>query len=28
MQLHDDKQTNRADNILGAEIRLPSADLT
>ena len=28
MQLHDDKQTNRADNIQGAEIRLPSADLT
>ena len=28
MQLHDDKQTNRADNIQGAEIRLPSEDLT
>ncbi|MDE2846642.1 MAG: cupin domain-containing protein [Gemmatimonadota bacterium] len=28
MQLHDDKQANRADNIQGAEIRLPSEDLT
>ena len=28
MQLHDDKRTNRADNIQGAEIRLPSEDLT
>lgn len=28
MQLHDDKQTNRTDNIQGAEIRLPSSDLT
>ncbi|MXY50135.1 MAG: cupin domain-containing protein [Gemmatimonadetes bacterium] len=28
MQLHDDKQSNRADNIQGAEIRLPSEDLT
>lgn len=28
MQLHDDKQANRADNIQGAEIRLPTSDLT
>ena len=28
MQLHDDKQSNRADNIQGAEIRLPTADLS
>ena len=28
MQLHDDKQNNRADNIQGAEIRLPTSDLT
>ena len=28
MQLHDDKQTNRTDNIQGAEIRLPTSDLT
>ncbi len=28
MQLHDDKQTNRENNIQGAEVRLPSADLT
>ncbi|MDD9949247.1 MAG: cupin [candidate division Zixibacteria bacterium] len=28
MQLHDDKQSNRADNIQSAEIRLPSEDLT
>ena len=28
MQLHDDRRTNRADNIQGAEIRLPSSDLT
>ena len=28
MQLHDDKQTNRADNIQGAEIRLPTSDLS
>ncbi len=27
MQLHDDKQTNREDNIQGAEIRLPTSDL-
>ncbi len=28
MQLHDDKRTNREDNIQGAEIRLPTSDLT
>ncbi len=28
MQLHDDKQTNREDNIQGAEIRLPTSDLS
>lgn len=28
MQLHDDRQANRADNILGAEIRLPTTDLS
>ena len=28
MQLHDDKQTDRAGNIQGAEILLPTADLT
>lgn len=28
MQLHDDKQANRGDNIQGAEIRLPTSDLT
>ena len=28
MQLHDDKQNNRGDNIQSAEIRLPSSDLT
>ena len=26
--MHDDKQTNREDNIQGAEIRLPTSDLS